>query len=138
MVQAYAKAFDNLVDSNPEDVEWRTSVLERRGKAIFLKDAYDLPNPLAYARRELAHLHDSDVSAHILLSFADAKEVLSKGWGERHRVAGTIAPLGYMMLYQPRNLEELDIFLNIFKAAIAYGKSNGKGGVTQKPMVKIY
>jgi hypothetical protein len=124
--QAYLKAFDNLVEANSEAVEWRTSVLERRGRAMFLTDTYDLPNPLAYARRELAHLHDSDISGHILLSFDDAREVLSKGWGERHRVAGTIAPLGYMIIYQPRNMKELDIFLEILKASISYGKSNGK------------
>lgn len=93
---------------------------------MFLADTYDLPNPLAYARRELAHLHDSDISGHILLSFGDAREVLSKGWGERHRVAGTIAPLGYMIIYQPRNMKEVEIFLEILKASIAYGKSNGK------------
>lgn len=123
--QAYMKAFEDLVETT-DSVEWRTSVLERRGRAMFLKDTYDLPNPLAYARRELAHLHDSDISGHILLSFGDAREVLSKGWGERHRVAGTIAPLGYMILYQPRNMKELEMFMNILKAAIAYGVSNGK------------
>lgn len=121
--------FEDLVETNKDMVEWRTSVLERRGRAMFLKDSYDLPNPLTYARRELAHLHDSDISAHILLSFADSKEVLEKGWGERHRVAGTIAPLGYMILYQPRNPHELDIFLSIFKASIAYGVSNGKAAI---------
>ncbi|KAB5518020.1 hypothetical protein GE09DRAFT_1195592 [Coniochaeta sp. 2T2.1] len=130
--QAYMKAFEDLVKTNSESVEWRTSVLERRGRAMFLKDTYALPNPLATARRELAHLHDSDISGHILLSFGDAKEVLSKGWGERHRVAGTIAPLGYMILYQPRNLGELEMFLNILKAAIAYGKSNGRNGGKDK------
>lgn len=128
------KAFEDLVETNSDTVEWRTSVLERRGRAMFLKDRYDLPNPLAYARRELAHLHDSDISGHILLSFRDAKEVLSKGWGERHRVAGTIAPLGYMIIYQPRNTKELETFLNILKASIAYGTSNGQVTNTAKSL----
>lgn len=120
------KALEDLVEKNIDTVEWRTSVLERQGKAVFLKDTYELPNPLGLARGELVHIHSSDISGHILLSFADASEVLSKGWGERHRVAGTIAPLEYMLIYQPRNTEELDIFLSILKAVIAYGKSNGK------------
>lgn len=132
MYQAYSKAFEDLVEINSDAVEWGTSVLERRGRAMFLKDTYKLPNPLAYARRELAHLHDSDISAHILLSLGDSREVLSKGWGERHRVAGTIAPLGYMILYQPRNIKEMEIFLEILKASIAYGKSNGKDTAKEK------
>lgn len=94
---------------------------------MFLKEAYAVPTLIAKCKREVAHIHESDVSGHLLLPFADAKVVIEKGWGERHRMTGSaLIPLGYTMLYQPRNTEELDTFMRIFEAGIEYAKSNGK------------
>ena len=59
------------------------------------------------------------------LSCADAKEVISKGWGERHRLAGTYLNLGYTFVYAPRDLEEVEIMGKVFKAGIAF-MSGGK------------
>ena len=68
------------------------------------------------------------MSAHVLLSLADAKEVIAKCWGERHRMSGTVAmiPLQYTFLYLPRTVEEIDILVNILEAGIEYAKSTGK------------
>jgi hypothetical protein len=67
------------------------------------------------------------MTAHVLLSLADAKDVIAKGWGERHRATGTaVVPLGYTMLYLPRNKEEVEVMARILEAGVTYAKSNGK------------
>ena len=124
--QAYEAAFDKLAEKHSDAIEWKTSVLERRGKAMFLKETYAVPTLIAKCGREVAHIHDTDKSGHLLLSFADAKEVISKGWGERHRLTGTgVIPLGYTMLYVPRKTEEIYDLIKIFDAGIEYAKSSG-------------
>lgn len=37
---------------------------------------------------ELAHIHLSEGSLHLILSPQDARKVIGSGWGERHRLAG--------------------------------------------------
>lgn len=64
------------------------------------------------------------MSGHVTLSFADAAEVIAKGWGERHRLSGTEwIHLGYTMVYVPRSVEEVETFIRIFQAGVDYMKS---------------
>lgn len=100
-------------------------MLERQGQAIFLKDNYTVPTLVASCKREVLHIHESDMSAHVLLSLADAKEVIAKGWGERHRMSSTLLPLQYTFIYLPRNADEMDITVKILEAGIEYAKSTG-------------
>lgn len=94
---------------------------------MFLRETYAVPTLIAKCAREVAHIHDTDKSGHLLLSLVDAKEVVNKSWGERHRLSGTaLVPLGYTMLYVPRKIEEVDDLIKIFDAGIEYAKSNGK------------
>jgi hypothetical protein len=74
----------------------------------------DIPklNPIAQKPfytidREIAHVHPQDRSLHVWLSDADAKAVVEKGWGERFVVK--FAPSGYVMVYAPRNEDEVKI-----------------------------
>lgn len=69
---------------------------------------------------EICHIHDSDGSMHVTLSNADGREVLMKGWGERHRLSGMYLHLGYTMIYAPRSEEEVQIMGKLFKAGIAF------------------
>lgn len=79
------------------------------------------PSIAQKTKSELCHIHPSDGSSHVTLSFADAKEVLSKGWGERHRAAGSkFLQLGYTFLYAPRDDEEVEVMGRIFRAGIAF------------------
>ena len=72
-------------------------------------------------RGEIAHVHQSDGSAHVVLSFADAKEVIAKGWGERHElVGGMILPWGYVFLYAPRDEGEVEVMKRIFEAGVGF------------------
>lgn len=106
---------------------WKTSALERVGQAIFLRTPNQAPTLNARLQGEICHIHESDMSAHVVLSIADAKEVVAKGWGERHRITGTaIIPLGYTLLYLPRNLMEVEVIRSILEAGVEYAKSNGK------------
>lgn len=120
-VQTYLDAFDALHTANSNITEWRTSVLERRGKALFLKPSMPLRTLDQQTQREICHIHGSDLSGHVTLSLADAREVIAKGWGERHRLSGTkILPLGYTMMYIPRSVEEVEVYGRIFQAGIEY------------------
>lgn len=68
---------------------------------------------------EFAHVHQ-DGSSHFILSVPDAREVLEKGWGERHGMAGRMTPLTYMFVYAPRDEEELKEWKKIAKASAAF------------------
>lgn len=81
---------------------------------------------------ELAHVHETgDHSLHVVLSPADAKKVIDAGWGQRHALAGW-RPLGgklekiidlpstYLIIYTPRTAEEINIVLEIVRAAIRH------------------
>lgn len=115
---AYQAAFERLANTN---TEWRTSVLEKQGTALFLNNS-QTPSPIVEAsKREICHIHETDMSGHVTLSFADAQEVIAKGWGERHRLSGTSwLPLGYTMVYVPNNVEEVEVLAKIFQAAVSY------------------
>ena len=74
--------------------------------------------------REVFHSHcAADGSSHAVLSAADAKLVLNSGWGEMHGFSGRMLgfPLGYVMIFAPRNMLELETIGMIARAAARYG-----------------
>ena len=59
---------------------------------------------------------------HMNLHPDDAKAVLEKGWGERHPLARggwmkTYVPREFVMVYAPRDRNELDVVRRIIEAA---------------------
>lgn len=73
---------------------------------------------------EVCHSHPSDGSLHLTLHPADVKLILERGWGQRHPLARDswwwvtkIVPTGFMMIYAPRNEEELKVVIEIIRAA---------------------
>jgi hypothetical protein len=60
------------------------------------------------------------------LSPSDTREVLQKGWGELHGLAGQVyqgeqaLPATYLMVYSPRTEPELAVTKQILQAAIRY------------------
>jgi hypothetical protein len=65
--------------------------------------------------REFAHLHPAhDGSLHLTLQPEIYQEVLAKGWGEPHPVSGT------MLIWGPRNEEELDVIWSLVRASYEY------------------
>ena len=67
--------------------------------------------------REFAHLHPvHDGSLHLTLPPDIYEEVLAKGWGEPHPVSGT------MMIWGPRDPDELQVIWSLVRASYAYAK----------------
>lgn len=102
----------------------KTSVLEKSGDALFLRDDIAMPHTIAgNMKREIAHIHGGvggDYSVHLVLSPMDCKEVITKKFGERMGLAGSLMPQEYLIIYTPRNKEEVAIVKNIVGAAIRF------------------
>jgi len=102
-------------------------VLEKAGDAILLHDDIATPHTVAKnTKREIAHVHagegSGEYSLHLSLSPPDCKEVIIKKWGERMTLAGTLMPQEYLLIYTPRNVEEVAVVKRIVAAAIAFMK----------------
>lgn len=120
MKQKLSCVIANLASSRPDLFEIRPSDAEG-GSTDALYARADNPklNPIARkpfytVDKEIAHVHPQDRSLHVWLSEADAKAVVEKGWGERFVVK--FAPLGYIMVYAPRNEDEVKLVEKIVKA----------------------
>ena len=57
---------------------------------------------------------------HLVLPPALAADVSTKGWGRPHMWAGTHLSPGFMMIYGPRDDDELATVLGIVRASHAY------------------
>lgn len=117
---AYLAAWSKLCATNANGTKVQTSALEKRGDALFLTSTAEPPSIVSKVQREIAHIHETDLSAHVTLSLTDAKDVVEKGWGERHALSETVIGLGYTMLYVPRTVEEVDVLIRIMQAGVNY------------------
>lgn len=83
-----------------------TSRFERRGDALFVRDPTTAAPWIAHARGEVAHVHGTQGSLHVVAAPADVPEIITRGWGERHPLAGRPIiglPDSYLFLYAPRD-----------------------------------
>jgi hypothetical protein len=119
VMQKLSCIIPNIASSRPDLFEIRPSDAEG-GSTDALYARADIPklNPIAQKPfytidREIAHVHPQDRSLHVWLSDADAKAVVEKGCGERFVVK--FAPSGYVMVYAPRNEDEVKILEKIVK-----------------------
>jgi hypothetical protein len=85
-------------------------------RAFHLDEALARGPRAAFQRgREFAHIHPAhDGSLHMTLPPDVYDDVLAKGWGEPHPVSGT------MMVWGPRNEEELEVVWNLVRTSYAY------------------
>jgi hypothetical protein len=112
--QAYARlrgALEALSARLPAQFVTATSCLEKHGFALFARHPVNV-----CGNGEVCHIHThSDRSLHLNLHPDDIREVLAKGWGQRHPFAwgsgsarwwglGVKSPLPttYVMVYAPR------------------------------------
>ncbi len=99
-------------------------------QALFMKRGSPLVPENSLIQNEFAHVHgEKDGSLHLRLSDADAKTLLESGWGELHLLAGMFIsslnmnlPLGVVMVYAPRNMEEVAIVLSVVKASYDFAR----------------
>lgn len=75
-------------------------------------------SPLPGAIYEVGHIHE-DGGMHVALSANDAWEVLAKGWGEVHPAARW--GVNAVLVWAPRDAEELEIVKTIMTAGYRYG-----------------
>ncbi|KAJ7052564.1 hypothetical protein C8F01DRAFT_997919 [Mycena amicta] len=83
-----------------------------------------------WAVREIAHIHPTDHSMHLVLSPADSKVAIELGWAERHPLSGVFKmfplPGTYLLVYAPRDDEELEIVERLLIASIKYMTGSGE------------
>jgi hypothetical protein len=120
------KVFDDQVANSHNKLIYKTSYLERNSPGIFLQDsASGNQSIVPVSHAEVGHIHMFDGSMHIILSPSDTKEVIEKGWGELHGLAGQgRAAKTYLMIYSPRTGQELQITKLILDAAVKYASKN--------------
>ena len=114
-----------LATEHSKHVVVKTSVLEKAGDALLLNDNITTPHTIAKKmKREIAHVHagvgSGEYSVHTALSPLDCKKVIEAKWGERMTLAGTLMPQEYLLVYTPRNNEELTVVRDIVAAAIKF------------------
>lgn len=105
----------------PDELRMQTSRFERRGPAVFIAPGSGRAPWGRAARGEAGHVHASDGSLHLVLHPADARAVIQAGWGERHPLAGVALlgiPTNYLMVYAPRDEEELGVVRLLFRRAV--------------------
>jgi len=73
--------------------------------------------PLAHGEvvlegREFAHIHP-DASFHVTLSPQRAREAIEAEWAEYHPLAHQIGIEGMVLLYTPRDMQELDVIFQL-------------------------
>ncbi|KAK2595235.1 hypothetical protein QQS21_007022 [Conoideocrella luteorostrata] len=119
--QTLRRAMMKLGTGTPLKFGTERSCVEKHGLALFAKHALR-----TNCQGEIVHVHDSDHSMHMCLHPSDIQEVLSKGWGQRHPLARKgwllqmpVSP-NFVMIYAPRNEQELQIVYRIIEAAIWY------------------
>jgi hypothetical protein len=121
--------FDAHAAQEPAVVTYRRSFFEKHGEALTVVDTTDSPPEIVVAHGEFAHIHAADGSMHVILSPADAAQVLTRGWGERHPLAGSwpAMPLNYVLLYSPRSVDEAEVVGTIVTAAATYATGGARG-----------
>ncbi|CAK7206391.1 hypothetical protein SEUCBS139899_009183 [Sporothrix eucalyptigena] len=121
--ECYAKlraAVEALTRAHPETLCTATSCIEKHGFGLFARHPVNV-----WGQGEIFHIHDSEKSMHMSLHPDDIKEVLDKGWGQRHPLAfkGWVKaplPTTFVMIYAPRDESDLAIIARIVEAAIWY------------------
>ncbi|EAU39009.1 conserved hypothetical protein [Aspergillus terreus NIH2624] len=133
MYQALTAAMHDLTRRHPDLLYSDTSCFEKHSTGIFSRRvAASTPRATAAGvhhrtcNGEVCHSHPSDGSLHLTLHPADVALLLERGWGQRHPLAredwwwGVVrtVPPGFVMVYAPRDAEELACVMEIVRAAV--------------------
>lgn len=125
---ALREALAAILFSLPDVRERPSAVSVPGARALWLAPAAAGGPPEAFmVGTEFAHLHPApDWSLHVALPPALADEAIARGWAEAHPVArlGMIPP-NVVMLYAPRDEEEVAVVGNLVRAAHAFARGNG-------------
>jgi hypothetical protein len=78
---------------------------------------------------EFAHVH-ADGSLHLALDREDQAELLAKGWGERHPLYSP--GVNVVMLYAPRDRDDLAVARTVLQAASRYASGHETGKLADR------
>lgn len=97
--------------------ERRSRVSLPSSRAAWISDSYEAVNPIA--EREFTHIHTEPGpgSQHLGIPKQDADEILGKGWGEAHPINHLVPDYEMLMIYAPRNDQELAVVKTIITRA---------------------
>jgi len=111
------------------DVEERPSAISVPGaRAMWLSEGAPAgPREGFMIGREFAHIHPMpDGSLHAALPPEVAEEAVEKGWAEQHPVARMgFIPENVVMIYAPRDQQELEIVVGLLEESRRYATGNG-------------
>ncbi|KHN98024.1 uncharacterized protein MAM_04413 [Metarhizium album ARSEF 1941] len=110
----------SLTRANDETIQFELSVLEGPVPAVQLKKGLERPHYLDKTKGEMIHVHPPDGSTHLLLSLADSKAVIETGWGQRHRLSGSLLGWGYTLIYAPRSQADFETWKDMVCASVGY------------------
>ena len=106
------------------DVEERPSMISVPGaRALWLRDGLAAgPAEAFMIGREFAHLHPGrDQSLHTALPRDVAPQAVEAGWAEVHPMSRLgVVPPNVVMIYAPRDDEELSVVLGLLSRAYAF------------------
>ncbi len=91
-------------------------------EGIWIDSDIDIINPQALiSGRELGHVHD-DGSLHIFLEPNRSVEAINAGWAVAHpyNVEGREGWEGFVMIYTPQTIEELNVVFQLIVEAFNY------------------
>ena len=114
--------FDKEVEKNKGTVHFATSFFEKHHEAITLMHPECGHVHALVSHGEVAHIHPSDGSMHMVLSPCDAQTVLERQWGELHSLAGLFnrLPSSYALVYAPRHGADLETIERILSASVMH------------------
>ncbi|MEM1259226.1 MAG: hypothetical protein AAGH81_11895 [Bacteroidota bacterium] len=111
-------------------IEKKPSLVSVPGSiALFMEAAYSCTSCNAFmADTEFAHFHPHpDHSLHLGLPTTDAQVIIDKGWGEWHPlIERGYLPPNMIMMYAPRNEEELEVTQFILNHSYDFARGNIK------------
>jgi hypothetical protein len=91
-------------------------------RALCLSPDVEAGPPEAFITgREFAHLHAlPDSSLHVVLPEPLATAAVEAGWGELHPLAGAAVPPHTLLVYAPRDPDEIDIVLSLVERSYEF------------------
>lgn len=86
-----SELFDRAVSRHAKLVQYALSHFEKRHPAITLKSVEGVLGAASHG--EIAHIHPSDNSMHMVMSPSDAVAAIEMGWAQLHGLAGVAVGL---------------------------------------------
>jgi Family of unknown function (DUF5519) len=117
--------FGRLFGGFPGVEEQRSEIRSVPGaRALCLAAEEEAGPPEAFiSGREFAHLHAlPDSSLHMVLPEPLATEAVEAGWGEFHPQAGSAVPPTTVLVFAPRDAEEIDVVLGLLRRSYEFAR----------------